>query len=343
MKIISLFNHKGGVSKTTTAFNLGWMLAEKGKKTLIVDADPQCNLTALVLDYSDVKDIEDFYSDNPGCDISTGLEPVMSGRLTGLKPGQPAKTGNDNLYIYCGNLALSEIETQISVALTASAAIPAIRNIPGSTGALLRLTAKEHGFDYVIIDMSPSVGALNECLLMSSDYFIVPTSPDFFCAQAIKSLANVIPRWNAEIQSFREARIDYPIPSVPPKFLGFISQRFRPRSGVPAKSFQRWIDIIRNTVNDQLIPALTPLNMAVSLSNFRECVSNDEPYNLSNVADFNSLIAQSQKHNVPIFALTDEQMEQDGVILKNMKISRDSFYNVFSTLATEVQKLTELV
>ncbi len=343
MKLISLFNHKGGVSKTTTAFNLGWMLAEQGYKTLIVDADPQCNLTALVLDYNDVEDIEDFYSENPGCDISTGLEPVMSGRLIGLKAGQPAQTENKKLYIYCGNLALSEIETQVSVALTTSAAIPAIRNIPGSVGALLRLTAEEHAFDYVIIDMSPSVGALNECLLMSSNYFIVPTSPDFFCAQAIRSLANVVPRWNAEVQPFREAKIDYPLPSEPPKFLGFISQRYRPRSGVPAKSFQRWIDVIRETVNDQLIPTLSPINMAVSLDEFRKCVSGDEPDNLSNVADFNSLIAQSQKHNVPIFALTDEQIEQGGVILKNMKESRDSFRGVFSILAKEIHKLTELV
>lgn len=343
MRIMSLFNHKGGVSKTTTAFNLGWMLAEKGHKTLIVDADPQCNLTALVLDYNDVEDIEDFYSENPGCDISTGLEPVMSGRLTRLKPGQPIQTANEHLYIYCGNLALSEIETQVSVALTTSAAIPAIRNIPGSAGELLRLTAVEHGYDYVIIDMSPSVGALNECLLMSSDFFIVPTSPDFFCAQAIRSLANVIPRWNAEVQPFRDANIDYPLPPVPPKFLGFISQRYRPRSGVPAKSFQRWIDVIRDTVNAQLIPALSPLNMTVSLEEFKKNVSNDEPYNLSNVADFNSLIAQSQKHNVPIFALTDDQLEQGGVILKNMKISRDSFRSVFSTLAKEIDALAKSV
>jgi chromosome partitioning protein len=68
MKIISLFNHKGGVSKTTTAFNLGWMLAEQGHKTLIVDADPQCNLTALVLDYNAVEDIADYYRQHPGCD-----------------------------------------------------------------------------------------------------------------------------------------------------------------------------------------------------------------------------------------------------------------------------------
>ena len=46
---IVLFNHKGGVSKTTTTYNLGWMLATLGKKVLLVDADPQCNLSSLIL------------------------------------------------------------------------------------------------------------------------------------------------------------------------------------------------------------------------------------------------------------------------------------------------------
>ena len=49
---IVLFNHKGGVSKTTTTFNLGWMLASKGKKVILVDTDPQCNLTGMVLGFS---------------------------------------------------------------------------------------------------------------------------------------------------------------------------------------------------------------------------------------------------------------------------------------------------
>ena len=48
---IALFNHKGGVSKTTTTFNLGWMLASKGKRVVLVDADPQCNLTGIVLGF----------------------------------------------------------------------------------------------------------------------------------------------------------------------------------------------------------------------------------------------------------------------------------------------------
>ena len=46
---IVLFNHKGGVSKTTTTFHLGWMLASKGHRVILVDADPQCNLSGLIL------------------------------------------------------------------------------------------------------------------------------------------------------------------------------------------------------------------------------------------------------------------------------------------------------
>lgn len=343
MKLISLFNHKGGVSKTTTAFNLGWVLAEKGHKTLIVDGDPQCNLTGLVLDYNSVEDIEKFYAANPGCDLSTGLQPVMSGKMSGLNPGNPATTANDNLFLYCGNLALSEIETQVSVALTTSGAIPAIKNLPGSIGKLLRITGEAHNFEYIIVDMSPSVGALNQCLLMSSDYFIVPTSPDFFCVQAIRSLSSVVPRWNKAVASFRDDEVDYRLPNKPPKFIGFISQRYRPRSGAPAKSFQRWIDIIKETVSEKLIPALEPIEMTISRDEFAAYSTTDEPYNLANIADFNSLIAQSQKFNVPIFALSDEQLEQAGTIEENMKKSRDSFREVFEQMADELHKMMENV
>ena len=49
MQIITLFNNKGGVSKTTTTFNIAWKLAQTGKRILMVDADPQCNLTELVM------------------------------------------------------------------------------------------------------------------------------------------------------------------------------------------------------------------------------------------------------------------------------------------------------
>jgi cellulose biosynthesis protein BcsQ len=340
MKIISLFNHKGGVSKTTTTFNLGWMLAEKGYRTLIVDTDPQCNLTALVLGYSSIDDTSQFYEKNPNCDLYSCILPVLNGEGKHIE-AVPVETAHPNLSLLCGNLQLSEAETQISVALTTALKLPAMRNIPGVLGECIRSTARTYGFDYVIVDMSPSVGALNQCLLMASDFFIVPTAPDFFCAQAIKSLTRVIPKWNKEVSEFRDTSFTYHLPSSAPKFIGIISQKYRPRNGAPAKSFQRWIDIINKEVATSLIPALKPIGMCIEDSLFEEFSVRNEPYNLENIADFNSLIAQAQKHNVPVYALTDEQIEQGGNILENMKVSRDDFQKTFVRLAETVSNLTD--
>ncbi|NJM33259.1 MAG: ParA family protein [Limnobacter sp.] len=67
---------------------------------------------------------------------------------------------------------------------------------------MLQLIADKINADYVLFDLSPNVGGLNEVILMSSDYFIVPTSPDYFCSQAINSLSKNIVRWHSEIEQF---------------------------------------------------------------------------------------------------------------------------------------------
>lgn len=74
-KIIALFNNKGGVSKTTTTFHLGWKLAEKGYKTLIVDTDPQCNLTGLCLNTDKNNKLDNFYKENKN-NLKDSLSPL---------------------------------------------------------------------------------------------------------------------------------------------------------------------------------------------------------------------------------------------------------------------------
>ncbi|RDH41236.1 ParA family protein [Zooshikella ganghwensis] len=342
MKIISLFNHKGGVSKTTTCFNLGWMLASKGYKTLIVDADPQCNLTALVLDYNDIEDKEQYYINNSGCDIYSGIESIINGELRAIEAAKPSITPNNNLNLLCGNIRLAEAETQMSVALKTSESIPAIRNIPGSLGELIKKTANEHNYEYILIDMSPSVGALNECLLMISDYFIIPASPDFFCAQAIKSLTSILPQWNSDITKFRDSTLQYAFPEEPPKFLGYIAQRYKLYSESPAKSFQRWINEIDTLVSNTLVPSLSNVNMTISEASFRDVLPDNSLYSLANIPDFNSLIAQSQKYNVPVFALTNDQIDQQGKVLINMQKNRENFNILFSTLANSIVNIVGL-
>lgn len=334
--IISLFNHKGGVSKTTTAFNLGWAMADRGHRVLIVDGDPQCNLTGTVLGFDGITDFADFYRDNPGSNISACLTPVFQSTGAPLKPAGICATPNDNLFLLAGNIDLSENETQVAVALSTSAAIPALQNIPGALSALLRITAEENQIDAVIIDMSPSVGAINQCFLMGSDFFIVPISPDYYCNQAVSSLSRVLPRWNTGVAQFRSGTLLYPFPNNPPRFCGIISQRYRPRMGNPATSFQQWIDHIKNTVNTELVPELRRSRMIITEAEFLAAAPSDTPYNLINISDFNSLIAQSQKYSTPVFALSDAQIEQTGYILQTMRDSRDAFARSFDALALSI-------
>src|SRR3954452_9283514 len=123
--LIALFNHKGGVSKTTTTFNLGWALAVQGKRVLIVDADPQCNLTGTALGLNDEDDFEAFYRNNPQSNIVAGLNPVFQGAQTPLVPVPVASTQQPNLFLLAGHIDLSLYETQLAVAISTGAVIPA--------------------------------------------------------------------------------------------------------------------------------------------------------------------------------------------------------------------------
>jgi chromosome partitioning protein len=114
----------------------------------------------------------------------------------------------------------------------------------------------------------------------------------------------------------------------------------REKSGNPAQSFQQWIDIIKQTVLQEFVPAMNINGMSVSVAEFNNSTPGDTPFNLINISDFNSLIAQSQKHSTPVFAQSDTQIEQAGVILQTMNESRDAFRKSFEALANSVEIIT---
>ena len=78
------------------------------------------------------------------------------------------------------------------------------------------------------------------------------------------------------------------------------------------------------------------------MGEFESADPGDTPYNLVNIADFNSLIAQSQKHNKPVFALSDNEIEQAGIVLATMRDSRKQFKEAFNGLAKSVEMIIGL-
>ncbi|MFZ1595896.1 MAG: ParA family protein [Anaerolineae bacterium] len=357
-KRIALFNHKGGVSKTTTTFNLGWMLASKGHRVVLADADPQCSLSGLVLGYKGQDEFEAFYKKQPGRNIRAGLAPAFESQPKEIEAVECVTVeGNKNLFLLPGHIRLSEWEVSLGMAQELLGTIQTLQNLPGSITYLLTKTAERHDAEYLLVDMNPSLSSINQNLLMTSDYFIVPASPDYFSVMAIDSLATVFPRWRAwsklasTMPIFRDAA--YPLPTTVPKFLGTIIQNYRvrdrgtadqegvgtPTSGTPAAGFQKWIDEINTKVKDAFIPVLREQEMLFPEEKYRE-LKIDQNYCLAEISAFNSLIARSQEHQVPVFSLTDEQIGLEGKVLERTNESKEMFERIFSKLADMVVGMT---
>lgn len=363
-KQIALFNHKGGVGKTTTTFNLGWMLAEKGKRVIIVDCDPQCNLTGMVLGFKDAEGFALIYASDDVTNIRDGLKPAFESKPEHIKPVNCVPiNGQPNMHLLPGHIGLAEYEVTLGIAQALSGSLVTLQNLPGSLYHLFTKTAEKYDADIILVDMSPSLGPINQNLLTTSDYFIVPMFPDYFSAMATTSLASILPKWAAWARNAKSLDLlrnaIYSFPDKHPKFLGTIIQNYNIRKGNPTAAFRQWIEEIKTGVETMLIPALCDNDMLLSNELYKkahEIGSDPTEYNLFvndvvyssvisqpllQVSDFNSLIPLSQKHKAPVFNLTDIQLNVAGIALENQKKSMKRFEGLFSDGADRIITLTE--
>jgi chromosome partitioning protein len=335
-KKIVFFNHKGGVSKTTTTFNLGWKIAEKGYKVLLVDADPQCNLTSLILNDR----FEQYYTDE-----ATKLNNIKDGVKVAFeaKPQEisaitcPVADRNGNLFLLPGHANLSEYDAALSFAQNSNNAIATLQNLPGAFNALISKTAAKYQVDFVFIDLNPGLSAINQNLFVLSDYFIIPTNPDPFSIMAINTLVSILPRWVDWVERMRDAFRDasYPLPETTPKMLGTLIQRFNVRNGRPAKPYRENIAEINDVVISKLVPALSTKKMVLPA----EAYSNanvEQTLCLAEIPDFQGLLPKASVAGVPVFALQDTEIHETGPILANMMEKRDSVNELFESLSEKV-------
>ncbi|NEP55097.1 MAG: AAA family ATPase, partial [Moorea sp. SIO3C2] len=249
----------------------------------------------------------------------------------------------EGLFLLPGHVGLAEYEVTLGIAQELSGSIQTLKNLPGSIYYLLDKTAYKFSADYILIDMSPSLSSINQNLLMTSDFFILPTIPDFFSVMAIDSVTTILPKWHQWAQKASELPVlkkaDYPFPKVTPLFLGTIIQNYRIRYRKPSVAFQRWMDQIKDAIEDRLFPELKYEQMVFPEEVYFEQKMGDD-FCLIKMSDFNSLIAISQQNQTPIFALTAEQIGQTGQVLENTQNSQNHFRESFSRLADKVINLT---
>jgi chromosome partitioning protein len=340
MRII-FFNHKGGVSKTTTTFHLGWKLAERNHRVLLIDADPQCNLTGLIM-----KDgFEEYYTCDATKDrnIMGGVLSAFEGRPEPIQPFDCFEVENNpNLLLLPGHPNLTELEPQLSFSQTSNNAFGVMQNLPGSFNALINAICDHHNIEYVLIDVNPGLGAINQNFFSISDLFIIPTNPDPFSLMAIKTLSRILPIWYASSQQMHLLfnNSAYPFPSKNPKLGGVLIQRFNIRNGRPAAPFRDNMDQILVEIQDKLVPSLQRNNMLLQNDLYRQTGIPDN-YCLAEIPDFQSLLPRSNTHGVPVFALTDAQIDATGPVFNQLSEKRAIFNNQFIAFAEIIERIKE--
>lgn len=162
-KVISVANQKGGVGKTTTTINLSSILAKKGKKVMLIDADPQGNATSGV---GAEKDVElSFY------DILTNDTEIID---------TLEKTAVNNLVVCPSNINLAGAEVELVSMMSREQRLKE------------KLDIIKERFDYVFIDCPPSLGLITLNAFTASDSVLIPVQCEYYALEGLGQLLNTI-------------------------------------------------------------------------------------------------------------------------------------------------------
>ncbi|MHC4341620.1 MAG: ParA family protein, partial [Planctomycetota bacterium] len=182
MRVIAVFNHKGGVGKTTSVVNLGAALARKGHRVLLIDCDPQACLTVHL-----GVDLE-----NPGGSFYEVMTRDMPLERAVRSAGDK---GEETLLLVPSHLDLAGAELELATAMGRERIL---------RDALDRYLRDQGALDYVLMDCPPSLGLLTVNALTATDEVFVPLQTEYLALRGVGKLIEVITlvrrRLNPEIQ-----------------------------------------------------------------------------------------------------------------------------------------------
>lgn len=300
---------------------------QHNKKVLVIDADPQCNASAYLLGDEQLQEAfltGDYYS------IDSFFEPIRKGH--GYPADLPVVTRSErfNLDIIIGDPKLSIREDLLATDWAAT------RNGEPrgfqTTFAFRELILRFDSYDFVLVDMGPSLGALNRAILLGVNQFLMPLSVDIFSLMAIENIIKSLQNWKSALsdaidkhaaQENETFRIRNQPVSWDLKFCGYVMQQYRAKSKSGVREAVAAFERIIEKQKSELI----------SICEFFEVDA--DAMNLGEIPTLSSVVPLSQQAHAPIFDLA----AKDGVVgsqYTRVSEAADFFHNISNNLIENI-------
>jgi len=321
VKSLVLFNNKGGVGKTTLLFNIAHMMARKGLRAVILDYDPQCNVSAIALGEEQLFEV--WEEEQPGTTVARCIDLVRRGK-SDIEQPRLVEIG-DGLWILPGDLALGRFEQVLAEGWGQVHQSDNERAVHITT-ALQRLSlaaGQQVHAEVALIDVGPTLGALNRAALLAADALLVPVAPDLFSIQGLKNVGPTIREWRSDWRRALE-RLESPPETREFQPIGYIVQQHLARVDRPVRGYERWAG---------QIPAVFHEHVLAEKKDFPRRME-DDPCCIAMLKHFASLVPTAQLARKPIFDLKQADGIGNGQI---QAVARAR--NEFTELVEKLRKL----
>jgi cellulose biosynthesis protein BcsQ len=330
-KRLVFLNNKGWVWKTTIAYNTAIKFAEKWYKTVLVDLDPQCNLSRLALWENFDNNLFSWDENN----IYGVLKWVVEGWLD-VNTKIKFQDLRENLSILSWSLNLWLYEDLLSSSFAEAWSGQPLWYF--NTSAIYRFLNEKwlnEDIDLFIIDASPSLGLLNRAILLWVDYFITPLNPDAFSVQWIENLWNTFEKWKLSWKN--SAKVLAKTRDIPNSrvldwewlFIWYIINSYNQYNKQPIKSHKEYIEKIPESIKKYLSEKHCK-NWLVEKS-WKE--------SLINIKDFWQLPTDWQINSKAIFELIPwKDFENVKGTLENLELSKSQFEELVNNMITILDK-----
>jgi len=325
--VLTFFNNKGGVGKTSLVYHVSWMLEGMGRTVVAVDLDAQANLTAAFLDEDR---LESLWEENGGATtVYRALLPLT--RVGDILPPRVESIA-DQLHLVPGDVALATFEDTLSDAWARSLGDDPYRHfrILSAFWQVAQMAAEEVGAELILVDVGPNLGAINRSAIIASDYVVIPLGADLFSLQGLKNLGPKLNEWRGgwrkrlDNWSASHAEPPLPLPEGGMAPLGYVVQQHGVRLSRPVKAYDRWVNRMPAVYHEAVLESTTT---AAAPAQDPEC--------LATLKHYRSLVPMGQEARKPIFRLTSA----DGAIGGHGQAVQDAYRDYRSLTETLLARM----